>query len=208
MFDVVNLPAILAAALVTSASPGPATLAVAGTSMSAGRGHGLALAAGITTGSLCWSIAAALGLGAALMANPWVLEAMRFAGGAYFLYLAFRSARGALRAGDAPTSVMAGRTLGRTYAKGLLLHLTNPKAIFFFVALYSIGVPHGASAADLGTVIAAVGVQSFLIFHGYALLFSRPALARTYAHLRRWFDATFACAFGYAGMKVLAARIG
>ncbi|MBI3505528.1 MAG: LysE family transporter [Proteobacteria bacterium] len=207
MFDAVNLSAILVAAFLTSASPGPATLGIAGTSMVAGRKHGLALAAGITTGSLCWSVGAALGLGAAMMANPWLLEAMRFAGAAYLLWLAFKSARGALKVGDAPTAAMAGATLGKTYMKGLLLHLTNPKAILFFVALYAIGIPAGTPAEALAGVIAAVGLQSFLIFHGYALIFSNGAIARVYARLRRWFEATFACVFGYAGIKVLAARL-
>ncbi|MBI1244174.1 MAG: LysE family translocator [Alphaproteobacteria bacterium] len=207
MLEDVNLPTIMLAALVTTSSPGPATLGIAGTSMVAGRKHGLALASGITTGSLCWSIGAALGLGAAMMANAWVLEAMRYAGAAYLLFLAFKSARGALKPGDAVTAAMAGATPGRTFLKGLMLHLTNPKAIFFFVALYAIGVPHGTPASTLAVVIAAVGIQSFVIFHGYALLFSRPAIARVYAHLRRWFDATFACVFGYAGLKVLAARL-
>jgi threonine/homoserine/homoserine lactone efflux protein len=48
----INLPLILLAALVASASPGPATLAIAGTSMASGRASGLALVSGITTGSL------------------------------------------------------------------------------------------------------------------------------------------------------------
>ena len=47
-----DLPLILAAAFVSSASPGPATLAIADTAMQAGRRSGLALAAGVVTGSL------------------------------------------------------------------------------------------------------------------------------------------------------------
>src|SRR3546814_12456911 len=42
----VNLTLILLAALIATASPGPATLAIAGTSMASGRRYGLALAAG------------------------------------------------------------------------------------------------------------------------------------------------------------------
>jgi threonine/homoserine/homoserine lactone efflux protein len=102
---------------------------------------------------------------------------------------------------------MAGTTPARTYLRGLMLHVTNPKAIFFFVALYAVGVPHGTPASTLATVIAAVGLQSFVVFHGYALLFSNGAIARGYARLRRWFDGTFACVFGYAGVKVLAVRL-
>ena len=65
----INLPLILVAAFVAGASPGPATLAIAGTSMASGRTSGLALASGITAGSLIWSISAALGLGAIMLAN-------------------------------------------------------------------------------------------------------------------------------------------
>ncbi len=201
-----NLPLILMAALMTSASPGPATLAIAGTSMESGRKHGLALAAGIMTGSLIWSTAAALGFGALMQANAWAFEIVRYFGAAYLLYLAFRSARSAIRAGDPHTSVVTG-TFGKIYAKGLALHLTNPKAILFFGSLYAIGLPPDATPAQLVTVIAAIGLQSFLIFHGYALLFSSRRMTRIYAHLRRWFDSVFALAFGYAGIKVLTARL-
>ena len=207
MTDEVNLPLILLAAFMTSASPGPATLAIAGTSMASGRRYGLALAAGITTGSLCWSVAAALGLGALMLANAWAFEFIRYAGAAYLLFLAYKSARSAMRKGDAPPSAIAGATLGKTYARGLALHLTNPKAILFFGSLYAIGMPPGAPAGELAKVIAAIGVQSFVIFHGYALLFSNGAMARLYARLRRWFDGVFAVAFGIAGFKVLATRL-
>ncbi|MCD0504670.1 LysE family transporter, partial [Bordetella petrii] len=68
MSSSINLTLILAAALVASASPGPATLAIAGTSMAHGRRAGMAMASGITTGSLCWSCMAAFGLGAVMLA--------------------------------------------------------------------------------------------------------------------------------------------
>ncbi len=207
MTDELNLPLILLAALVTTVSPGPATLALAGTSMSAGRADGLALASGITTGSLFWSVAAALGLGALMMANAWAFEVVRYAGVAYLLFLALKSARSALRPGEAKTSVLAGTTLWRTYAKGLTLHITNPKAILFFGSLYAIGLPPGAPPEALATVIAAIGLQSFVLFHAYALLFSNGVIARVYTRLRRWFDATFAVAFGAAGIKILTARL-
>jgi len=204
----VNLPLILLAALVATASPGPATLAIAGTSMASGRRYGLALAAGVTTGSLAWSVAAAAGLSVVMLANAWVFEVLRYAGAAYLLFLAFKSARSALRPGAAPAIKTAAPSLATAYRRGLLLHLTNPKAILFFGSLYAVGVPAGTSPASLALVIAAVGLQSFALFHGYALLFSSPPLARGYAKLRRWFEAAFAAAFAFAGIKILTARLG
>lgn len=204
----VNLPLILLAALIATASPGPATLAIAGTAMAGGRRYGLALASGVTTGSLTWSTGAAAGLSVAMLAHAWVFEALRYAGAAYLLFLAFKSARSALTPKAETATRIAAPSLGGAYRRGLLLHLTNPKAILFFGALYAVGVPAGASPATLALVIAAVGLQSLVLFHGYALLFSSPPLARGYAKLRRWFEAVFAAAFAFAGLKILTARLG
>src|SRR3546814_14937734 len=98
---------------------------------------------------------------------------------------------------------VATSTLRSAYRRGLVLHLTNPKAILFFGSLYAVGVPAGASVATLALVIAAVGLQSLLLFHGYALLFSSPPLTAGYTKLRRWFGAVFAVAFAAAGLKIL-----
>ncbi|WP_430398775.1 LysE family translocator [Ferrovibrio sp.] len=102
MLDTINLPLILAAALLATGSPGPATLNIAGTAMTAGRPFALAVAGGVATGSLMWSTAAAFGLGAVMLANAWLFELLRYAGAGYLIFLAFKSARSALKPGDVP----------------------------------------------------------------------------------------------------------
>jgi threonine efflux protein len=207
MIENINLPLILLAALIAMASPGPATLAIAGTSMNSGRRYGLAIAAGITSGSLIWSISAALGLGALMLTNLWAVELMRYFGASYLLYLAYKSARSALTISQSSTQYVMVSSKRAAFAKGLALHLTNPKAIFFFGSLFAIGVPPDSPPASLAIVIAAVGLQSLIIFHGYALLFSSELMITGYAKLRRWFEAIFAIAFGAAGLKILTARL-
>lgn len=56
-------------------------------------------------------------------------------------------------------------------------------------------------------VIAAIGLQSTLIFTGYAWLFSNGRMALGYQRLRRWFDGAFALLFAGAGLRVLTARL-
>jgi len=206
MIDTMTLPLILLAALIATASPGPATLAIAGTSMASGRRYGLAVAAGVTTGSWSWSIAAALGMGAVMLAHTWVFEAMRYFGACYLLFLAFKSGRSALSRSGPTAKVVADTSLRSAYTKGLTLHLTNPKAILFFGSLFAVGIPPGTPFSSLALVVAAVGIQSFCVFHGYALLFSSPPMVTGYQRLRRWFDAIFALAFGAAGLRILTAR--
>lgn len=207
MIENINLPLILLAALIATASPGPATLAIAGTSMNSGRQYGLAIAAGITSGSLIWSVSAALGLGALMHTNLWVVEFMRYFGACYLLYLAYKSARSALTKSQSSTLYVMVSSKRAAYAKGLALHLTNPKAILFFGSLFAIGVPPDSPPGSLAIVIAAVGLQSLIIFHGYALLFSSAPMVAGYTKLRRWFEAIFAVAFGAAGLKILTARL-
>ena len=161
----VNLPLVLLAAFVASASPGTATLAIAGTSMASGRSSGLPIASGITAGSLTWSMAAALGLGTIMLANVWLFEVIRCGGAAYLMYLTCKSARSALSRNDVPMKSMTGRS-STLFAKGPMLHITNPKAILFSGSLYSMAIPAGTPIWELVIVIAAVGIQSIVTFHG------------------------------------------
>jgi threonine efflux protein len=199
----INLPLILVAAFVATVSPGPATLAIAGTSMNSGRKYGLALASGVFTGSMIWSVSAAFGLGAIMLANSWAFEIARYVGASYLIYLAFLSARSALRPGQSTVQGLNVPSARSAWVKGLALHLTNPKAILFFGSLFSIGIPGNANPEALAIVIGAVGLQSFLVFHLYALVFSGPRIISVYTKLRRWFDALFALGFGAAGGKIL-----
>lgn len=203
----IDLPLILAAALAGAASPGPATLAIAGASMQSGRARGLALAAGVLTGSLMWSSAAALGMGALMQANAWAFEVMRYAGAGYLGWLAWKSARSALRPGAGVVASGAVVSARRAYGKGLALHLTNPKAILFFGSLYAVGIPQTATPRDVLTVLLSVAAVSTVVFHGYALLFSTPAMTAAYARMRRGFDAVCAVFFALAAFKIFTARL-
>lgn len=202
-----DLPLILGAAFVGAASPGPTTLALVGTSLEQGRAKALALAAGVTCGSLTWSIAAALGLGAVMLANAWIFEVIRVLGAGYLAWLAYRSARAALRPGAATVRSLGSGSRLATFAQGYGLHITNPKAILFLGSLYALGVPADAAPSQLALVVALVGLQSFAIFHGYALIFSHARTAAAFVAARRWLDGVFAVAFGWASFKVLTAKL-
>ncbi len=198
---------LLIAWAVAGGSPGPATLAIAGAAMTGGRAAGVVMAAGIQTGSAIWGLAAALGLSAVMLANVWLVEAMRYVGAAYLLFLAFKAARSAIANKPLVPDAAARRSLSALYTRGLLIHLTNPKAIFAWGAIFAIVVPAGSDLSYVFEVFLALSVVSVLVFFGYALLFSTPGFARAYARARRWFEATFAVMFGYAGFKILTAKL-
>jgi len=202
----INYLFIALAALVSIASPGPATLAIMGISMKQGRKYGVVLAFGILTGSLFWSTAAAFGLGAIMQANAWVFELLRYAGALYLIYLSYRSLRSAMTPAETIETATSTGGYGAAYIRGLLIHLTNPKAILFFAALYSIAVPQTTGFTGLVSVILFVGIISSVIFLGYAVLFATDAIRQYYVRMRWAFESAFAAVFGVAGVRLLVSR--
>ena len=197
---------MLGAGIIASASPSPATLGIAGTSIRHGRRAGLSLSAGIMAGSYIWSATAAFGVGAILLAHVWMLETVRYCGGAYLLWLAFKSLlRSAMVPGAGKIADMPAPR--GHFMAGLALHITNPKPILFFGTLFSIGVPAGTSAGELALVVIIIGLNNAAVFFTYAFLFSNGTMARAYARARRWFEGVFAALFGLTGVQILTMRL-
>ena len=203
-----DLLPVLIGWVIAISSPGPATLAITGAAMEGGRRRGLAMAWGVVAGSALWALVAGLGLGAAMMSHAWILETLRWAGAAYLLFLAWKSARSALRPGSASARLVPEEPFRRTMARGALIHLTNPKALLFWGAIFAVVVPAGAPGWVLWQVGLSCLATSILTFTFMALAFSSRPVARLYLRARRWFDAGFAALFGLAAVKLVTTRLG
>lgn len=90
----------LAAFFAAAASPGPATLAVAGSAMAQGRRAAISLGLGLSVSLALWGGLVPAGLGPVLIENAQAHFVLRTAGGAFLLWLAWGSARAALRGGE------------------------------------------------------------------------------------------------------------
>ncbi len=152
-------------------SPGPGVLM---TLTNAARG-GVREAVGGILGIACgaWIVAglSALGLGVLLATSVLAFALVKLAGAAYLLWLGVRLWR-APPASPSPARVTV-RTRHR-FVEGLTLQLTNPKAVFFFLAVFpqfmDLAQPDPASFAALVLTYAALVVA---IHTGYALLAAR-----------------------------------
>lgn len=201
-----HLLIVYAAYLIAVASPGPSTIAIMGTSMNQGRAPAVALALGVTTGSMFWALLAATGISTVLTAYAEALFAIKIAGGLYLLYLAYKSAKAALSADKVKMKNEASAKKAALYRKGVLLHLSNPKAILGWIAIMSLGLRPGDPSYTLQAVIAGCAILGFLINVGYALIFSTPLMGRAYQKSRRWTESLLAAVFGYAGIRLLLSR--
>ena len=128
-----HLGAFALTALLIELTPGPNMAYLAVLSASYGRLAGLAAVVGVALGLLCVGLAAALGL-AALISQSWLLyEALRWAGVAYLLWLAWSSWRDAATNDGSDTN---GDGLYKAvFIRGLFTNLLNPKAALFYIAV-------------------------------------------------------------------------
>lgn len=204
-----DLLLVYSASFIAIASPGPSNLAVIGTSMEQGRKTGIILALGVVTGSITWGILSAVGVAALIATSPIALGVIKILGGLYLFYLALRSARSALASGELamPQGVATGMSFGRTYFRGYLMHITNPKAILSWTAIIALGVRPEAPVSIILVLLAGCFLISLSCNLGYAILFSTAAMASGYRKIRRWADGFLAVFFAFAGLKLLTARL-
>ena len=115
-------------------TPGPNMIYVTSRSICQGRTAGLISLGGVGLGFVVYLLCAAFGITAIVMAVPYAYGALKFAGAAYLLWLAWQ----ALRPGGA--SPFAVRQLPvdsprKLFAMGLLTNLLNPKIAVLYLSL-------------------------------------------------------------------------
>jgi len=140
-----TLAAYLIACAALGATPGADMALFLQKTLTGGRPHGLTALAGVMTGAFAHTCAAALGLSALIAASATLYDALKIVGALYLLYLAFSALRhgSALRVDGGPVET----TLRSTYAKGVLINLTNPKIVLFYVTFLPQFIEAGASHA-------------------------------------------------------------
>ncbi len=129
--DLAVLPAFLAAVVLICIAPGPDMAYVVSTGIAGGRSAVTRGALGVTVGVVIYAVAVAAGLGIVVARFPLVLLALQIFGALYLVYLAWRTYRDA-----ANTQPLDSQHPADThwFRRGLIVNLTNPKVLLFFLA--------------------------------------------------------------------------
>ncbi|GLZ12726.1 lysine transporter LysE [Actinomadura sp. NBRC 104425] len=125
---------IAAVALGLVLTPGPNMIYLVSRSITQGRRAGLISLGGVATGFAVYAVAATAGLTAVFALVPAVYTAVKLAGAAYLLWLAWQAVRPGGTAVFAPRELPADPPR-RLFAMGLLTNLLNPKIAILYVSL-------------------------------------------------------------------------
>ena len=170
MIPAETLAAFFAASLLLGLAPGPDNLFVLTQSALYGRSSGLAVTGGLCTGLVVHTLAVALGVAVVFQSSALAFTALKLAGAAYLLWLAWQALR-------APAAALGGNGGGpagllRLYRRGIIMNVTNPKVSLFFLAfLPQFAAPErGPLPLQIGLLGIAFIVATILVFGGIALL--------------------------------------
>jgi len=200
--------AFLLAALLLTATPGPDNLMVLSVGMSKGRRSGIAFGLGCALGCLSHTMLAVIGVGALLAASPTAFTLLKWAGGAYLIWLGIQALRhaGAMRIASDQAAV---QTPGRYFAKGLVANAINPKVVLFFLSFLPqfVDASRGGMEWQLGLLGLLFTAQAAALFCllGY-FSGSVGAWVNRKPGVGRWLDRMAGTVFVALGSRMIVAR--
>lgn len=165
------------AALVVAIAPGPDNLFVLAQSATHGTRAGICVICGLCTGIAVQTTLLIVGVSALIAASPVAFFVLQCCGAAYLLYLAYKSFQ--VRAGVVKiderreTRESSGLSFRKLYLRGIIMNLTNPKAVLFALSFIPPAVRMD-SALSPSLQMAILGVEfvvaTFIVFGSIALL--------------------------------------
>ena len=176
-------------------SPGPNMIYLVSRSITQGQRAGMVSLLGVAAGFFGYLLLTCLGLAAVFEAVPAAYVALKWAGAAYLLWLAWQAVRPEARPLFELRELPPDSTR-RLFAMGLLTNLLNPKIAVLYVSLLPqfVDPGHGAVLAQslalgLTQIAVSLAVNACIVLGAGTLalwLAQRPVCLR----LQRWFMAT------------------
>lgn len=188
-------------------SPGPSVALIVSVALSRGRLPALQGAGGVAVGSGILACATALGITAIFARFTDVMTVVRLLGAAYLAWLAFKAFRSAMRPASVRVLPEALKSQKSPAVAGMLLQVSNPKALLFWLAIASIGgIGDSPLLVKIVFVIGACAI-SFAAHGGYGLALSVAPVRLVYAATRRWIEGAFGCFFMFASYKLATSKM-
>lgn len=192
-------------------SPGPDFFFVSQTAASRSRREAMMGVAGISLGIVVWAGVALMGLNLILQKMAWLHQIIMVGGGIYLCWMGWqllRSARAQHRqslAAQAEVKVALPKA-GRSFLRGLLTNLSNPKAVIYFGSVFSLFVGDNVGAGARWGLFLLIVAETFIWFSLVAVVFALPAMRRGYQRLAKWIDGLAGALFTGFGLHLIFTR--
>lgn len=204
LLELASLMAIFSFAII---SPGADLAMVMRQSLVQGRRAAIITSFGVGASLMFHVTYTILGLGLIISQSIYLFNIVKWCGVAYLIYIGIK----ALRAGKTDMSVEAVKgnedgkgeqSVLRAFGLGFLANALNPKAVFFFLSIFSSVVSAHTPIAvkfGYGLVMATCLIAWFV---GVSLFMTTPRMRSAFSRASQWIDRTSGLVFIALGIKL------
>ncbi|ARU95567.1 threonine export protein RhtC [Tatumella citrea] len=192
-------------------SPGPDFFFISQTAISRSSREALMGVLGVTLGVAVWAAVALLGLNLLLEKMAWLHQVIMLGGGLYLLWMGYQLLRAARRQHLQPQEQQIQPETGlakqgRTFLKGLLTNLSNPKVVIYFGSVFSLFVGNDVSSLQRWGIYLLILLETLGWFMLVATVFALPWMRRKYQRLGKWLDGVGGVLFTAFGLHLILSR--
>lgn len=210
LLELASLMAIFSFAIV---SPGADLAMVMRQSIVHGRRAAIVTSFGIGTALMLHVTYTILGLGLIISQSIYLFNIVKWCGVAYLVYIGIKT----LRAGKADLSAVGmqaaagasgGQSALRAFSLGFLANALNPKAVFFFLSIFSTVVnAHTPIPVKFGYGL--VMAASLMVwFVGVSFFLTTPRMRAAFSRMSQWINRASGVVFIALGIKLATEKAG
>ena len=201
--DITTVVTTLVLYLAIVVSPGPSFALISRMAVAGERRAALGATLGLAAGGAFYALLTMTGMAVVISRIGGLAQALQIAGGAYLIYLGVRtwlnaSASPRIAAEDGDASNFAAGT-----RRGLLMCLSNPKAITFFIGLYAAAIPPDTALwAKAAILLGAFAIE--IVWYGLVtLLLSGRSVQVWYGRWRAPFERGMGAILAAFGVRLI-----
>lgn len=207
-FPLVEYLSLMAVFGIGAISPGPDFAMVLRQSIAHGREAAIFTSAGIASAILVHGTYTLLGIGLLVSQSLLLFSLLKLVGAAYLIWLGI----GALRAPapKAPDNLDAPSRRDmppmKAYRIGFLTNLLNPKAVLFFLSLFTTLVSAHTALSAKAFYVGSMSVMLFCWFALVSVFFTTPRIRNGFYRMGQWFNRATGIALIFLALRVALAR--
>ena len=200
-----GLFAVYAAISVAFTSPGPNFLGVVSSAVQ-NRINGVFVGLGVSVGSALWALFASTGVTAIMVAFDSAIFALSVLGGGYLCWLGYKSLRSVRTRSQMNISddekALAVSPIS-SLQKGLLIQMTNPKSLVFWLAITPLAISPQTPWVIIGALVFGCFAIAVVWHVLLALMFSSGPARSSYLRFKPVISFIFGVLFFGLGVKLI-----
>ncbi len=170
-----------------------------------GRSTAIMTSAGIASAILVHGTYTVFGLGLIVSQSLTIFTILKFAGAAYLIWLGISALRSPPpeETTNGEQQNVGGQNWIKAFSIGFLTNLLNPKAVLFFVALFSVLVSADTAIIWQGVYIISMAFMLLIWFVLVSLFFTAPRIRSGFYRMGKWFNRATGVALILLALRLL-----